>query len=45
MITVLSESKSNLRSNSEIKFCLVNLLVRSRDHGVECELNPSSDSR
>ena len=44
MITVLSESKSNLRSNSEIEFCLV-LLVKSQDHGVECELNLSSDSR
>ena len=38
---IYCRNRSRLRSNSEIEFCLVNLLVRSRNRGVECGSNPN----
>ena len=35
----------NLRRNYVIEFHLAKLLISSRNRGVECGSNPSSDSR
>ena len=37
--------RSNLRRNYGVKFYLANLLIRSRNRGVECGSNPGSNSR
>ena len=37
--------RSNLRRNYGVEFYLAKLLISSRNRGVECGSNPSSDSR